>query len=175
MSENQQPLEEQEQTTAQAVSAATDETVSEQTEETALPVQADESLPEVYEDEDDSDFSDETEDDLAEIDTDDAEEEEEDEDIDPADVRIFGMPRVCFHFAAGGVAVGYILCGLVGLVAENAEGTIIGNIASRSPGATAWAIVCAVIGYLIGRQLHKKRLAAKEAELAEQAAETPDA
>lgn len=169
MSENQQPLEEQ--TAAQAEPAAADETVSEQTGEAAPSAQAAESLPEAYEDEEDSSFSDDTENAPAEADAADAEEEE---DIDPADVRIFGMPRVCFHLAAGGVAVGYIVCGLIGLLADKTAGTAIGDLAAKSPGSTVWAIAFAIIGYLIGKQLHKKRLAAKEAALSEQTAESPE-
>lgn len=172
MSENQQPLEEQ--TAAQAEPAAADETVSEQTGEAAPSAQAAESLPKAYEDEEDSSFSDDTENAPAETDADDAEAEEEEEDIDPADVRIFGMPRVCFHLAAGGVAVGYIVCGLIGLLADKTAGTAIGDLAAKSPGSTVWAIAFAIIGYLIGKQLHKKRLAAKEAALSEQTAESPE-
>ena len=84
------------------------------------------------------------------------------------------MPRVCFHLAASGVAVGYIACGLVGLLADSTKGTAIGDLAAKSPSATVWVIIFAVIGYLIGNRMHKKRLAAQEAELAEQAAENPE-
>lgn len=69
------------------------------------------------------------------------------------------MPRVCFHGAAFGVAGGYILCGLLGLA----------GIPAPSP--TVCAIACAVVGYFIGKYFDKKRLAAKEAEAAAEAAD----
>ena len=90
MSENQQPLTEQEQATAPA-----------EAEQPDLPAGEDSTAAEGSET-------------LA---------ADEQPDIDPADVRIFGLRRVCFHFTAGGAAVGYIVCGLLGLLAENAPGT----------------------------------------------------
>ena len=81
------------------------------------------------------------------------------------------MPRVCFHFGAGGVALGYIVCGLVGILADKTAGTPIGDLAAKSPDAWIWAIVFAAVGYLIGKQKHKKRMAAKEAEEAARAEE----
>ena len=171
MSENQQPLDEE-----QAASAAENELASAQ----AMPAEpdsdtladglaADEGNSEIPAEED-ADISD----DESEYEEDISDEEEEEEDIDPADVRILGMPRVCFHLAASGVAVGYIACGLVGLLADSTKGTAIGDLAAKSPSATVWVIIFAVIGYLIGNRMHKKRLAAQEAELAEQAAENPE-
>lgn len=143
MSENQQPLTE-ENTTVPA------ETTSEapEAEESMLPAESDgEELTEV------------TDDDAAE--TPDEEEIPEEEDIDPADVRIFGMPRMCFHFTAFGVAGGYILCGLIGLAGF------------KAPDATICAVVCGAAGYFLGKQLHKKRKAEREAAAAaEQAADT---
>ena len=82
---------------------------------------------------------------------------EEEEDIDPADVRIFGMPRVCFHFTAFGVAIGYLVSGIIGIAGFN------------PPSATICAIVCAAIGYFIGNRLYKKRKAARDA-----AAQSPE-
>ena len=61
-----------------------------------------------------------------------AQDEEQMPDIDPADVRIFGMPRVCFHSAAFGVAGGYIACGLIELLAEQTAGTPIGALAAKA-------------------------------------------
>lgn len=86
--------------------------------------------------------------------TDDATEEADDEDIplDPLDERVFGMPRMCFHGAAFGVAGGYIVSGLIGLVAD------------KTPSATTCAIVCAAVGYLLTKQQHKKLLAKRDAE-----------
>ncbi len=154
MSENQQPLTEEKQTVAPT------EDASAEIEPTVRPIDGDAALTETPKA--DEEIADET--DTA----------EEEPDIDPADVRIFGMPRICFHGAALGIAAGYILCGLVGILAENTAGTAIGSLAAKSPSATVWAVACAVIGYLISRRFHKKRLAAKEAELAAAAADTPE-
>lgn len=176
MSENQQPLDEEqaasaaekELASAQAMPAATDSSPSADSDTLADGLAADEGNSEIPAEED-ADISD----DESEYEEDISDEEEEEEDIDPADVRILGMPRVCFHLAASGVAVGYIACGLVGLLADSTKGTAIGDLAAKSPSATVWVIIFAVIGYLIGNRMHKKRLAAQEAELAEQAAENP--
>ncbi len=51
----------------------------------------------------------------------DAEPEEEEEDIDPADVKIFGMKRHVFQLTCLGAAAGYILCGLVGILGEKMQ------------------------------------------------------
>lgn len=177
MSENQQPLDEEqaasaaekELTSVQAMPAATDSSPSADSDTLADGLAADEGNSEIPAEED-ADISD----DESEYEEDISDEEEEEEDIDPADVRILGMPRVCFHLAASGVAVGYIACGLVGLLADSTKGTAIGDLAAKSPSATVWVIIFAVIGYLIGNWMHKKRLAAQEAELAEQAAENPE-
>lgn len=80
-----------------------------------------------------------------------AETPEEEEDIDPADVRIFGLPRIGFHCTAFGVAAGYIVCGLIGLAGFN------------PPNATICAIICAAVGYFIGNRLYKKRKAGQDA------------
>lgn len=177
MSENQQPLDEEqaasaaekELTSVQAMPAATDSSPSADSDTLADGLAADEGNSEIPAEED-ADISD----DESEYEEDISDEEEEEEDIAPADVRILGMPRVCFHLAASGVAVGYIACGLVGLLADSTKGTAIGDLAAKSPSATVWVIIFAVIGYLIGNRMHKKRLAAQEAELAEQAAENPE-
>ena len=178
MSENQQPLDEEqaasaaenELASAQAMPAEPDSRPSADSDTLADGLAADEGNSEIpaEEDADISDDESEYEEDISD------DEEEEEEDIDPADVRILGMPRVCFHLAASGVAVGYIACGLVGLLADSTQGTAIGDLAAKSPSATVWVIIFAVIGYLIGNRMHKKRLAAQEAELAEQAAENPE-
>lgn len=177
MSEKQQPLDEEqaasaaekELASAQAMPAETDSSPSADSDTLADGLAADEGNSEIPAEED-ADISD----DESEYEEDISDEEEEEEDIDPADVRILGMPRVCFHLAASGVAVGYIACGLVGLLADSTKGTAIGDLAAKSPSATVWVIIFAVIGYLIGNRMHKKRLAAQEAELAEQAAENPE-
>ena len=175
MSENQQPLDEEqaasaaekELASAQAMPAEPDSSPSADSDTLADGLAADEGNSEIpaEEDADISDDESEYEEDISD------DEEEEEEDIDPADVRILGMPRVCFHLAAFGVAVA---CGLVGLLADSTKGTAIGDLAAKSPSATVWVIIFAVIGYLIGNRMHKKRLAAQEAELAEQAAENPE-
>lgn len=166
MSENQQPLEDQEEKTvspAEPVESDVPETepvhIAEE-DETASTT-----LAETGEGQSPEEYSADTE----------GEPEEDEADIDPADVKIFGLPRVCFHFTAGGFAIGYIICGIIGVLGQRMPDGLLGALASRLPNVTVCGLVCAVIGYLIGRQLHKKRLAAKEAELAEQTAETPDA
>ena len=177
MSENQQPLDEEQAASAaekelasvQAMPAATDSSPSAGSDTLADGLAADEGNSEIPAEED-ADISD----DESEYEEDISDDEEEEEDIDPAEVRILGMPRVCFHLAASGVAVGYIACGLFGLLADSTKGTAIGDLAAKSPSATVWVIIFAVIGYLIGNRMHKKRLAAQEAELAEQAAENPE-
>lgn len=130
MSENQKPLADEQTEPEQPVSEALE------TEETALPAETD------------SEEAVETTDDST---------EEEEEDIDPADVRIFGLPRVGFHCTAFGVAAGYIVCGLIGLAGFN------------PPNATICAIACAAIGYFIGNRLYKKQKAERDA--AEQGSE----
>lgn len=142
MSENQQPLTEQEQSTAPA-----------EAEQPDLPAGEGSTAAEGSE----------------------ALAADEQPDIDPADVRIFGLRRVCFHFTAGGAAVGYIVCGLLGLLAENAPGTAIGDLAAKTPSVTICAIAFGVVGYLIGRRLDKKRRAEKEAALAAETTENPEA
>lgn len=142
MSENQQPLTDQEQSTAPA-----------EAEQPDLPAGEDSTAAEGSE----------------------ALAADEQPDIDPADVRIFGLRRVCFHFTAGGAAVGYIVCGLLGLLAESAPGTAIGDLAAKTPSVTICAIAFGVVGYLIGRRLDKKRRAEKEAALAAETTENPEA
>ena len=173
MSENQQPLDqEEEQAAPQAEAAAADEDAPVQEEESAaLPDEAEtETLPveagdnDLVSDEDDTGLTSD----------DQTDEEEEEPDIDPADVRILGLPRVCFQCAAFGVALGYIVCGLFGILAERMAGTTIGDLLAKTQSVTACAIIGGAIGYLIGRHLHKKRLAAREAEEAAMAAQQTD-
>ena len=141
MSENQQPLTEEEQAVLSAEPMEPDLPEAVGAGEETLPAETDADLS-------------------AEDEAEDAETEDEElEDEDPADVKIFGMPRVCFHGAAFGVAGGYILCGLLGLA----------GIPAPSP--TVCAIACAVVGYFIGKYFDKKRLATKEAEAAAEAAD----
>ena len=133
MSENQKTLSEEQ---AEPVQAAPE---AEETEQSVLPAEPD------------RDETLEAADDTA------ADEPAEEEDIDPADVRIFGMPRVCFHYTAFGVAIGYLVSGIIGIAGFN------------PPSATICAIVCAAIGYFIGNRLYKKRKAARDA-----AAQSPE-
>ena len=172
MSENQQPLDqEEEQTAPQAEAAAADEDTPAQEELAALPDEAEtETLPaeagdnDLVSGEDDTDLTSD----------DQTDEEDEEPDIDPADVRILGLPRVCFQCAAFGVALGYIVCGLFGILAERMAGTTIGDLLAKTQSVTACAIIGGAIGYMIGRHLHKKRLAAREAEEAAMAAQQTD-
>lgn len=127
MSENQKPLAEEQTESVQVAPELP------QTEEPVLSTETDS-------------------DEIVETTTDDTEEEPvEEEDIDPADVRIFGMPRVCFHYTAFGVAVGYLVSGIIGMAGYNA------------PNANICAVVCAAIGYVIGSRLYKIRKAARDA------------
>ena len=89
-------------------------------------------------------------------------EAEIEEEQDPSEVKIFGMPRMCFHGAAFGVAAGYILTGLIGMAIEKVPG--FSRIISKMPSATVLAIVCAVLGYLITKRQYNKRKAAREQE-----------
>lgn len=132
MSENQQPLDE-EQTVSDVQEQETLPAVAEDTP----PAAQDENAPAIL----------------------DAEPEEE-EDIDPADVKIFGMKRHVFQLTCLGAAVGYILCGLVGILGEKMQGTGLGDILAKSPSTTVWAVVVAAVGYFIGSRLEKKRGAA---------------
>ena len=127
MSENQQPLDEE-------------QAVSDVQEQETLPAATEDTPPAAQ--------------DL------DAEPEEEEEDIDPADVKIFGMKRHVFQLTCLGAAVGYILCGLVGILGEKMQGTGLGDILAKSPSTTVWAVVVAAVGYFIGSRLEKKREAA---------------
>lgn len=96
MSENQQPLDEE-----QAVSDVQEQETLPAAAEDTLPAAQDENAPAIL----------------------DAEPEEEEEDIDPADVKIFGMKRHVFQLTCLGAAAGYILCGLVGILGEKMQGT----------------------------------------------------
>lgn len=138
MSENQQPLTEEKTEPAQSAPAEAD-TVSEENEASVLPAETDDNEPV------------ETEDD----DTEAQPEETEEEDIDPADVKIFGMPRVVFHYTAFGVAIGYILAGLIGVAGLT------------PPNPTICAVVCAVIGYFLGKRIYQKRKAERDRAKAE--------
>ena len=130
MSENQQPLDEE-----QAVSDVQEQETLPAAAEDTPPAAQDENAPAIL----------------------DAEPEE---DIDPADVKIFGMKRHVFQLTCLGAAVGYILCGLVGILSEKMQGTGLGDILAKSPSTTVWAVVVAAVGYFIGSRLEKKREAA---------------
>ncbi len=82
MSENQQPLDEE-----QAVSDVQEQETLPAAAEDTLPAAQDENAPAIL----------------------DAEPEEEEEDIDPADVKIFGMKRHVFQLTCLGAAVGYFI------------------------------------------------------------------
>ncbi|WP_125115656.1 hypothetical protein [Agathobaculum sp. Marseille-P7918] len=135
MSENQQPLTEEQAEPVQSVPAEV-ETVLEENEASALTAETDDSEAIQAADDDTEAQPEET--------------EEEEEDIDPADVKIFGMPRVVFHYTAFGVAIGYILSGVLEMAHFN------------PPNATILAIAFAVVGYIIGSRLYKKRKAERD-------------
>ncbi len=140
MSENQQPLDEE-----QSVSDVQEQETLPAVNEDTLPAEQDENAPAIL----------------------DAEPEEEEEDIDPADVKIFGMKRHVFQLTCLGAAAGYILSGLVGIWGEHVqEGSALGNILAKSPSATVWAVVVAGVGYFVGSRLEKKREAALASEQA---------
>lgn len=139
MSENQQPLTEE--------------------ETTALPSEASETAPAALEDA------------ALVLTPEEAEEELEQDEIDPEDVKVFGMPRPCFHGAAFGVAAGYILCGLIGLLIDRFPA--VQSVISKAPSATLLAVLCAVIGYFITKRRYDKRKAERDAEKC--AAEAQDA
>lgn len=130
MSENQQPLMDE--------------------ESTALPAEAPETAPAEPGDAD------------LVLTPEEAEEELEQDEIDPEDIKVFGMPRPCFHGAAFGVAAGYILCGLIGLVIDRFPA--VKNVISTAPSATLLAVICAVIGYFITKQRYNRRKAERDAE-----------
>ncbi len=136
MSENQQPLDEEQ----SAADMQEQETLPAANED-ALSAEQEETTPSVLD-----------------------EEPAEEEDIDPADMKIFGMPRRVFHYTCFGAAIGYILCGLVGIWGEKVQGTSLGDILAKSPSATVWAVVVAAVGYFIGTRVYKKEVAAREAE-----------
>lgn len=78
-------------------------------------------------------------------------EEEEEPDIDPLDVRVFGLPRLQFWGVTMGIGLGYIVHGLLSMVITK-------------PFSVWWpAIACAASGYFITGRMHKKRLAEREA------------
>lgn len=79
-------------------------------------------------------------------------EEEEEPEIDPLDVRVFGLPRLQFWGVTMGIGVGYIVHGFLGMVITK-------------PFSVWWpAIACAAIGYFITGRMHKQRVAARDAE-----------
>lgn len=87
-------------------------------------------------------------------------EEIAEEEIDPSEARVFGMPRMCFHGAAFGVACGYLLAGVIGLLFH------------KTVSATTCAVGCAVIGYLITNHFYKKQKKEKEALMESELIET---
>lgn len=92
--------------------------------------------------------------------------EDEEEDIDPADLKIFGMPRHVFHWTALGAAGGYILAGIIGVIGEQLPGSIFATISAKS-NATIWAVVVGAVGYFFSSRAEKKRKAAEEAAKSE--------
>lgn len=81
----------------------------------------------------------------------DTEIEEEEEYIAPEDQKVFGIPRFCFWGVMIGFAMGYFLCGIVGLITNQEQSSSI-YIAS-----------CGIAGYVISYLLYRRRTKAKEA------------
>ena len=133
MSENQQPLDEE-----QAVPDVQEQETLPAAAEDTLPAAQHETPPAIV----------------------DADPADVDVVIDPADVKIFGMKRLVVQLSCLGAAVGYILCGLVAILGEKMQGTGLGDILAKSPSATVWAVAVAAVGYFIGSRLEKKREAA---------------
>ena len=96
MSENQQPLDEE-----QAVPDVQEQEPLPAAAEDTLPAAQDENAPAIL----------------------DADPEEEEEDIDPADVKIFGMKRHVVQLTWLGAAVGYILEGIIRFVRSDGDGS----------------------------------------------------
>ena len=78
---------------------------------------------------------------------------EEDVNRDPMDDTVIGMPRMCFYGVLFGYGIGAVLLGLIGLV------TGIEFKSTLIP-----CIICAAIGYYIGKVLNKRRIAARDAQ-----------
>ncbi|MCQ5130798.1 hypothetical protein NE562_14110 [Butyricicoccus faecihominis] len=84
--------------------------------------------------------------------------EEAEEEIEtPHEDRVFGLPRMCFHGVALGIAAGYILTGLYGVIMNKLTGS------TKMPSSTMVALVCAGIGYLITKRIYDKKKKAEEA------------
>lgn len=75
---------------------------------------------------------------------------EEMENEQPEESKIFGIPSFCFRGAAFGVAFGYILSGVIGLVFH------------RDVSANVCAIIGAAAGYFIAKTIRKKRQTQQE-------------
>ncbi len=74
-----------------------------------------------------------------------APEQEQANEENPAEVKVFGISRSCFHGAALGVAVGFLVSGFAGVLFH----------VDLNPSASV--IICALIGYLISSQLERRR------------------
>lgn len=59
--------------------------------------------------------------------------------------RVFGLPRMCFYGIAFGVAGGYILSGVIGL------------LTGKTPSVSICAVLCGAAGYFIAGIMQKKK------------------
>ena len=114
------------------------EDAADETAETALTAAAETACEETDDAEDEDEY--EEEDELPDP--------EDDPYHDPMDDTIARMPRMCFYAVLFGFGIGVVLCGVVGLLFDL-------EIASPTP----VGIVCAIIGYFIGKKLNERRLA----------------
>lgn len=76
--------------------------------------------------------------------------EEEEEYIAPEDQKVFGIPRFCFWGVMLGFAMGYFLCGIVGL------------ITNQEQSSSMYIAGCGIAGYVISYLLYRKRNKAKQ-------------
>lgn len=85
-----------------------------------------------------------------ESDDDEENEEEEEEYVAPEDQKVFGIPRFCFWGVMLGFAMGYFLCGIVGLITKQEQSS------------SMYIASCGIAGYVISYFLYRKRTKAKE-------------
>lgn len=80
-------------------------------------------------------------------------EEEADENRDPMDDTVIGMPRMCFYGVLFGYGGGLVLLGLLGVL-----------FGLELKSSLIPCVLCAAIGYYIGKVLNKRRIALRATE-----------
>lgn len=80
-------------------------------------------------------------------------EEEVDENRDPMDDTVIGMPRMCFYGVLFGYGGGLVLLGLLGVL-----------FGLELKSSLIPCILCAAVGYYIGKVLNKRRIALRAAQ-----------